>query len=164
MYNKDDAYKALNTIKENYRFNLKEIEKAKENLKNSEYNVAATMQARANEKLSGILWTAFFVANMAWGFLNLIPMFVFAGLAIGRVIGTVKNLKMYDKELEEYKNDVVEERRFLKKAEIDSNEYIRDIDALQDVVHLNKPIEQNHDKIITEWKDVPPIDEKEWEM
>ena len=164
MYNKEDAGKALNNLRESYNFTQHEAEEHKKIISEFEQSKQDWQYIQEDRRKIGILATLILTANMLWGFANIIAFFVFAGLTLASLVGTIidqiaitHNIKEHDKFLNQYQEELNEFKQDIKDLSCD-------IDVLQDVVHSSKELDESYDQIITEWKDVPPIEDKEWEM
>ena len=153
-YNKDDAYKALTHLKEDYVKVNESIAEAKRDVKMFEENDTSLKLAKVGVTRLGLFLGVIFGLGMFAGFVSIVPFIIFASLCGLSLVGTL-GARIYYNTLIDVNNKFLDEAKQASESMeyISSNLVVPRVDALQDVVHLNKPITKEHKEIIDEWKD-----------
>ena len=148
MYDKNDAYQALNLLKSRYRHVSEKIESVKKEIQDGEKSKQDWEYIKKRKKTSGYLWTGFFALNMVWGFASLVVMGIFAGLALFKLATTVLTESKMSRIIGDH--DAFLKSRNVQLNSLEQNKRIitKNLDLLQDVVHLKKPIEERHERIM----------------
>ena len=148
MYDKNDAFQALNMLKSRYIHIQKRIEEVKKDISNCEQSKQNWEYVKGVKKSKGIFWTGFFAVNMLWGFASIIFLGIFAGASVGFLIRTIKEQKDITQKIEVHDRYIAGKNRNLSNLEQSFKLVTKELDMLQDVVHSQKPLEEKHERIM----------------
>ena len=150
-YNKNDAYKALNNLKEDYIGANDLLEESRKNKEDRMKDSENLFYAKRGARRIGLFFTTIFALGMLSGFASIIPFVIFASLAGVTLLGTI-GVQIYYSILQKVNNQLIKEVDVLAEEVQNIMPMLTSyVDDLQDVVHLNRPINNNHEEIIQSW-------------